>query len=159
MVIYHERGNELVQFVIAVPVLLVVVFATIQIGGMMLSASRLSADIVRAGRHMDAGELDLASDKDEFVKNEIVRMSDQLVDDNLTVDHTSCSSINDEGIQPVQGEGSIMQHVRRTAVSFDVSYEMPSLVLLPGLSGREITRHVECERTVGKIVEVEVASS
>lgn len=155
----YERGNESVQFVIAVPLLLAVVFATIQIGGMMLSTSRLSADIVRAGRHMNAGELDLAADKDEFVKNEIVHLSDQLVEDNLTVDHTTCSSIGDDEVQPVQGEGSIMRHVRRTAVSFDVSYEMPSIALLPGLSGRRITRHVECERADGKIFEVRVGSS
>ena len=45
-----ERGSEIVQSVVAVPLVLLVVFATVQAGGMMLSVNRLTADLARACR-------------------------------------------------------------------------------------------------------------
>lgn len=43
-----DRGSETVQFAIAAPLLLLVVFSTMQVGGMMLATTQLSSDIVRA---------------------------------------------------------------------------------------------------------------
>ncbi len=51
-----------------------------------------------------------------------------------------------------------MQRTDAVRVSFDVRYELPSLMAVPGLAHRTIARHVECEQLAGRIVEVEVGA-
>ena len=52
----------------------------------------------------------------------------------------------------------IVQRTDAVRVSFDVRYELPSLMAVPGLAHRTIARHVECEQLAGRIVEVEVGA-
>ncbi len=94
-----ERGSEIVQSVVAVPLVLLVVFAaTVQAGGMMLSVNRLTADLARACRQMDTAGLALAVDRERFVADEVLGAATQLKPDLLTV-----SNVRSEVLGAVQG--------------------------------------------------------
>lgn len=147
------------QFAVAFPLLLFVVVATMQVGGMMLSISRVSSDLVRACRSLDADGLALAADKDAFVKDRIVHASSTLVSENLVVEGAVCTPVEDDRRHPVRDAGLLAQRTQGVAVSFDVSYEIPSLIDFPGLSGQRIARRVECVRLGQQTVEVEVGDA
>ena len=104
--------------------------------------------------------------------DEVLGAATQLKPDLLTV-----SNVRSEALGAVQGarlapgatsraageEGAgagagIVQRTDAVRVSFDVRYELPSLMAVPGLAHRTIARHVECEQLAGRIVEVEVGA-
>ncbi|MEG0417419.1 pilus assembly protein [Gordonibacter sp.] len=161
-----ERGSEVVQAVVAVPLVLLVVFAVVQMGGMMLSTHRLSADLVRACRQMDTAGLLLAGDKEAYLKSELLGPASQLQPERLRVEHVEFKLDQREGSENVPGTteaspsggrlSSIGQRTSIAKVSFDVVYEMPSLMAFPGLSGQAVSRHLACTRVEGRVVEVEV---
>ena len=81
-----ERGSEIVQFAVVVPLLMLVVFATVQLGGMTLVANQLSSEITRACRQFDVGGFERATDKEAFVEEGIVGASSQLRPNSLHVE-------------------------------------------------------------------------
>ncbi len=153
----RERGGEAVQFMVAVSALLLIVFGAVQIGGMMLSTTRISSDVLRACKQLNAAGIECAADREEFVKSQILSNSGQLIESNLSIDHVACSSVQVDRGHVAEGQESISLRRERMAVSFDLSYEIPSFLDLPGLSGRMLERHVECVRTGSSLVEVEMA--
>lgn len=153
-----ERGNETIQFTMVVSVLLLIVFGTVQIGGMMLSANRLSSDVLRACRQLNATGIERAVDKEEFVKSHILDRSGQLTANSLSIDHVVYSSIQVDRSHVAEGKESIALRKEKTAVSFDLSYEIPSFIDLPGLSGQTLERRVECVCAGRSVVEVRMAA-
>lgn len=153
-----ERGSEIVQAVVAVPLLLLIVFSVVQAAGMMLTVSRVSTDITRACWQLDTAGLALAGDKEAFVKSELLGAATQLQADRLSVDSVVLSFASDEGqFGTTEGNLSVAQRTSVAQASFDVAYDLPVLAAIPGLDERTITRHVACARTEGRIVEVEVS--
>lgn len=154
-----EQGSEVVQFILAVPLLLFVLFAVVQVGGMMLSANQVGADITRACRQLDAAGLMRTTDKETFVKEGILGASTQLKGENLQVENVHAKS--DTAISEVrlQSEGSIAQRTSTTTLSYDVSYEVPSILAFPGLSGRRLARHVDCAFVDGRAIEVSLGEA
>lgn len=150
-----ERGSEVVQFVVALPLLLLVVFAVVQLGGMTLAASQLSSEITRACRQLDVAGLERAADKEVFLKEEILGASTQLRAESLHVEHVSWrraatrSSGEETGL-------AIEQRTTAVELSYYVRYELPSLIQLPGLSGQMLVRKVESSLVEGRTIEVEV---
>ena len=163
-----ERGSEIVQSVVAVPLVLLVVFATVQAGGMMLSVNRLTADLARACRQMDTAGLAFAVDRERFVADEVLGAATQLKPDLLTVSNVRSEALGARlapgatsraaGEEGAGAGAGIVQRTDAVRVSFDVRYELPSLMAVPGLAHRTIARHVECEQLAGRIVEVEVGA-
>lgn len=154
-----EDGNATLQFLFAVVCLMFVLFGGIQIGGMMLSANRLASDLTRAAYTVDAGGLMLASDKEEFVRDQIIGAGSSelsaecLSVSNVLVDTSRASKTGAVGA----GEGGLTEIVSDAVmveVSYDVSYVIPSIVDMPGLSDQTLTRHVEFVRVGEMTIEV-----
>lgn len=165
MVSERERGSEMVQFLVVVPLVLLVLAAALQVGAVMLSIDRLTADVTRACRQLDAAGLSLAADKERFVKDELLGAATQLQPELLTVRDVRLSFDSDANsslalAHPGSVEDGLLVIEERTSnghFSFDVAYELPSLAAIPGMEHRSIARHVECARTEGRVVEVEVS--
>ena len=133
-----ERGSEVVQFVIVLPLLLAVVFSIVQLAGMTLAASQLSSEITRACRQLDAAGFELAANKERFIEEGILGASTQLDPARLHVEHVSWTSERTKREQPV----------------YDVSYLLPAVADLPGLAGRVLKRHVRCSFVDGRAIEI-----
>lgn len=151
-----EAGGEIVQFVVAVPLLLAVVFGTGQVAGMFLAAEQLSSEVTRACRQVDVGGFDRAADKAAFVKEGILGASTQLRAGSLEVENvrSEAGARHDAG---TTSDGAALERRASTvALSYDVSYRMPALAVFPGLTGQVLQRHVACTYTAGTVVEIEV---
>lgn len=154
-----ERGSEIVQFVVAVPLLLFAVFIVVQVGGMTLAASQVSSELSQAGRRMDAAGLARASDKEAFVKAEIVGAATQLRPDRLRVERVRVEDGRRRFSSDRADGMSIEQRTSSIVLSYDVFYDLPSMLDAPGLSNQTLRRHVRCEIVSGKAVEVEVGET
>lgn len=153
-----ERGSETVQFVVAAPLLLVILFSVMQVGGMMLAASQISSEVTRASRQLDVAGFERAVDKGAFVKGEVLGAVTQLKPDNLRIDNVAWQTKQERSRSP-HGGGSLEQSTTVTAVSYDVSYSLPVIAELPGLKDRAIARHVDCMLVGGRVIEVELGSA
>lgn len=167
-----ERGSEIVQSVVAVSLVLLVVFAAVQAGAMMLSVNRLTADLTRACQQMDTAGLVLAADRERFVADEVLGAATQLRPDLLTVSNVRAEELatmqgarlaagapsGGAGEEGARSDAGVVQRTDAVSVSFDVRYELPSLAAIPGLAHCAIARHVVCELMAGRIVEVEVGA-
>ena len=145
-----ERGSEVVQFVIVLPLLLAVVFSIVQLAGMTLAASQLSSEITRACRQLDAAGFELAANKERFVEEGILGASTQLDPARLHVEHVSWTSERTKREQPVRDGGAIEEQSTVIEASYDVSYLLPAVADLPGLAGRVLKRHVRCSFVDGR---------
>ncbi len=154
-----DAGSEVVQFALAMPLLLLVVFSVVQVGGMVLAVNQVSSDIVRACRQLDAAGLQRAADKEAFVKEGIVGKATQLREENLSVENVSVetSIVRVEGL--TEAGGMVDQRTSATAFSYDVRYNVPSILALPGLEGRVLARHVNCDYVDGRVIEVSLGAA
>lgn len=153
-----EKGSETVQFVVAAPLLLVILFSVMQVGGMMLAASQVSSEVTRASRQLDVAGFEQAADKGAFVKSEVLGSVTQLKPDNLRIDNVAWRTKQERSRSPHEG-GALEQRTTVTAVSYDVSYLLPVIAELPGLKDRTIARHVDCMLVDGRVIEVELGSA
>lgn len=151
-----ERGSEVVQFVVTVPLLLFVVFAVVQVGGMTLAVSQVSSELTQAGRQLDVAGLELASDKEAFVKAGVMGASTQLKGDRLRVERVRVKQGGSRFVREASDGMSIEQRTTSIVLSYDVSYDLPSFLDVPGLADQVLRRHVEAEFVSGRAVEVEM---
>lgn len=150
-----ERGSEIVQFTVALPLLLAVVFSIVQLAGMELAASQVSSEITRACRQFDAAGFETASNKERFVKEAILGFSSQLDPERLAVERVRWGYEKAVQEQKVPDGSVIGQRSTVVTASYDVRYRMPSIVDVPGLTERTLERHVQCSFIDGRVIEVE----
>ena len=144
----------MVQFALAMPILLFVLFAIVQVAGMMLSANQITSDVTRACRQLNVAGLQRATDKEAFVKEGILGASTQLKSENLHVEHVRMKSDQAVSRGQLEEEGVIEQRTSTTRLAYDLKYEVPSILTFPGLADREFARHVECSFVAGRDIEV-----
>lgn len=156
---HDEWGSEVVQFAVAAPLLLFVLFSVVQIAGMMLSTSQVSSEITRACRQLDVAGLRQSFDKNAFVKGELLGTATQLVPDNLYVSSVRERDIRDRlECGSVEG-GVIEQRTSSTELSYEVRYDIPSILDVPGLSGQSLVREVTATYVGSRVVEVSMEGS
>lgn len=155
----QERGSEIVQFVVTVPLLLLALFATMQVGGMMLAISQVSSDIATACRQIDAAGLELAADKEAFLKSELLGEATQLIPANLQVSGVVLSRAHEKSAAALAANEALVQRTGHLEVSFGVTYKLASLAAFPGLEGKVLKRTVTFGHVDGRVVEVEVTAT
>lgn len=151
-----DEGSEVVQFVVAVPLLLLVVFGTAQAGGAMLASSQVSSELTRACRQFDVTGLLMAPDRESFVEEGILGASTQLVPGNLSVRNVR-AGVSEDRRQGLLGASAIDQRSSVVSLSYDVEYRVPSIAAFPGMTGQVLSRHVSCSYADGRVVEIGVS--
>lgn len=149
-----ERGSEVIQFAVATPLLLFVLFAVVQIAGMMLTTSQVSSEITRACRQLDVAGLHQAFDKEAFVQAELLGAATQLIPSNLHVSSVQARDNQDRLECGAQGGGTVEQRTASTELSFEVRYDIPSLLDMPGLAGQSLARQVAATYVGSRVIEV-----
>ena len=151
-----ERGSEIVQFVVVLPLC-----------SHAVSSCSWRHDACgkpgvfrdhRACRQLDA-RVQRAADKERFVKDGILGASTQLDPDRLSVNDVAWAYEKRTQRQDVE-DGSVLEQEALVAIaSYDVRYRLPAIADLPGLTGKVLERHVRCSLVDGRTIEIERGSS
>lgn len=144
-----ERGSEVVQFVIVLPLLLAVVFSIVQLAGMTLAASQLSSEITRACRQLDAAGFELAGEQGAVRRRGHPGRVDPARPRSPACGARQLDERADEAGAAVRDGGAIEEQSTVIEASYDVSYLLPAVADLPGLAGRVLKRHVRCSSWMG----------
>lgn len=152
-----EDGSQVVQAVVAIPMLLMFALSSIQLSFVAASEAALSSQIQKAVAVVNAAELG-AADKDAALKALISREGSMIDPDSLDVanttvtypSRTSLASSVDDG----SGASSISKNVQTARIEADVSYRMPTMINAFGFGEMTLARHVSCVQTVEAKVEV-----
>ena len=162
-----ELGAETVQLALAMPLVFIVAMSFAQLCVMAFSVLTLSGEVEQAVWQVDVEQLSRSSGSDEanqLVRDAIIAGSSGLAHDSLVVSNASFthqdayshhgatailnnSVVDDEEHNRYQ-LGELYRETAAGFVEFDVSYELPTLVNLPGLAHVQVSKHVARERAL-----------
>ena len=168
-----ERGAETIQLAIAMPLLLVIVIAIVQLCIMSYATLTLSSASEQVAWSIDLSQLQKAGTPDEanaLVAREFESFALDPDGNMLKIRGASFTSTDIYSIAPTpkpianrnvicdeENRYQLAQMVRETTaglVEFDVSYELPTIINLPGLSHVKVTRHIARERVLSTRTEI-----
>lgn len=168
-----ELGAETIQLAIAMPLLLVVAMAIIQLGLMAFATLTLENEGEQAAWAVDLSQLQKAESPqaaNELVASEIEKRAIAFDKNSLDIKGASFTSTDTYSIAPIpkaianrniicdeENRYQLAQMVRETCaglVEFDISYELPTLINLPGLSHVRVTKHIARERVLSTRTEI-----
>lgn len=168
----NELGAETVQLAFTMPLLLIVIMAFVQLCMMAFSMLTLSSEVEQAAWYVDLEKLANAADDEanSLVEEAIIACSSTVDRDSLEVSgaaftqqdsysHRTTTAIINNPIVSDEEEhryqlGELYRETSAGLVEFDVSYELPSIIKLPGLSHMRISKHVVRERAISTRTEV-----
>lgn len=171
----HDRefGAETIQLAIAFPLLLVVAIAIVQLGVMAFAALTFESECEQAAWTVDLALLQKAESPEAtnaLVASEIEKHAIAFDKSLLKVNGASLTSTDVYSVpavpKPIANRNVICdednryqlaQMVRETTaglVEFDVSYELPTLINLPGLSHVRVSKHIARERVISTRTEI-----
>ncbi len=169
----NEDGAETIQLAMAIPMVFLLSVAVAQIGIMAFSVLTLDGSVQQAAWAVDLEELESAGSPQSangLVLDQIKRRSTALDFSKLSVSGAAFTSTDVYSMpatsKPIANRNVICsdeeryqlaQMVRETSaglIEFDVSYELPTLIDIPGLSHVKVTKHVACERVVSTRTEI-----
>ncbi len=128
-----ERGGEIVQFVIATPLFLALLFSCVQVACTMFSTQLVSSEVVQACLQMDTGGLTIAPDKEAFVKSQIIGSSTQLVAKNLSVKDVKIAPRKTRASRRAGGGETLSSNTAGTDFSCEISYRVPGIFACVGM--------------------------
>lgn len=154
-----ERGNAIIQFLAAVMFLVVFLFGSIQLCGTMFTMNSVASEITRACYQADTAGLTLAGNKNTFLKNAIATETSQLSTDRLVVTNAKATTKSVEESAPRGGElATLTSKTDQTIIEFDVSYNVPFAIDLPGLNDQVLKRHISFVRIDERTIELSTST-
>ncbi len=168
-----EDGAETIQLAMAVPMVFVAAMATVQLGLMAFCVLTLDGSSQQAAWAVDLSELESSGspqNANALVLNQIKKSSVGLDFTKLTVSGAAFTSsdiysmpatskpiANRQVLSDGDDRYQLMQMTREThagLVEFDVSYELPTLIEIPGLAHVTVTKHIARERVASTRTEI-----
>jgi hypothetical protein len=150
---------EIVEFILVIPIFFLLASAILQYSYLQLQAYAVTSQIQDRVYDLNAGYVDGASDKDDYLKNYIVSNSVGIVANNLTVENTSVTynkytTGNADTSEEINVSGSSFSKIKevyRTAtITANITYAYNQIVNVPGLSGMTYTTTINrtyvCDR-------------
>lgn len=168
-----ELGAETIQLAITLPLLFIIAIAVVQLGIIALATLALESESEQAAWAVDLVQLQKAESPEaanELVAREIAKRAIALDETRLKISGAALTSTdiystaatpkpiaNRNVICDEENRYQLAQMVRETTaglVEFDVSYELPTLINLPGISHVKIRKHVARERVLSTRTEI-----
>ncbi len=147
-----ERGSEVVQFVVAMPLFLALLFSCMQVACTVFTCQLISSEIVQACLEMDTGGLAIASNKEAFVKAQIIGASTQLAEENLSVSNVTIAARKTTSAREAGGGETLSSRTSGSNFTCDVSYQVPGLFACVGLP-QVLSRHVAWTSVDERVIE------
>lgn len=169
-----EFGAETVQLVFALPVLFILITCIIQLCIMAFFTLTLSGEAEQAAWAVDLERMSEASQDecDGLVKSAICASAAIIEPNRLSIanskfkvsspySYQNTSSIEsdrnvliDEDTCFAYGLSEMYRETDAGLIEFDVSYQLPSIINMPGLSNMTINKHVARERVLNTRTEI-----
>lgn len=172
-VLCDESGAETIQLAFALPILFVASMAITQLCVMAFSTLTLDESAEQAAWAIDLGQLQSAGspeDANALVLDSIKERAVGIDQARLSVSGASFTSTDVYSKPPTptpianrnvicdeDNRYQLAQMVHETTaglVEFDIEYELPTLIELPGLSHVKVSRHVARERIASTRTEI-----
>lgn len=170
---FDETGAETIQLAFAIPILFITSMAVIQLCIMAFSTLTLEESAEQAAWAIDLSQVTNVSSPGEAneLVFELVRDRSIGIDPaKLSISKTAFTStgiysrpptptpiVNRNVICDEDNRYQLAQMVHETSaglIEFDVEYELPTLIELPGLSHVHISKHIARERVVSTRTEI-----
>ena len=169
-----EFGAETVQLVFAMPVLFILIMCIVQLCIMAFFTLTLSGEAEQAAWAVDLTKMSQGSqeERDGLVKEAIQNSSASKDTQRLSVANSSFkvstpysyqstttigndrNILIDEDTGFAYGLSEIYRETDAGLIEFDVSYKLPSIINMPGLSNMTINRHITRERVLNTRTEI-----
>lgn len=168
-----ERGAETIQLAIAMPLLLIVTMSIVQVCLMAFTTLTLENESEQAAWAVDLAALQKAESPEranELVAQQILKRAIGLDKEKLKITGAALTSTDIYSAAPSpkpianrniicdeENRYQLAQMVRETSaglIEFDVSYELPTIISLPGLSHVKVSRHIARERVLSTRTEI-----
>lgn len=169
-----EFGAETVQLVFAMPVLFILIMCIVQLCIMAFFTLTLSGEAEQTAWAVDLTKMSQGSqeERDGLVKEAILNSAVSIDSQRLSVANSSFkvstpysyqntttigndrNILIDEDTGFAYGLSEMYRETDAGLIEFDVSYKLPSIINMPGLSNMTINRHITRERVLNTRTEI-----
>ena len=156
---HSERGSEVLEAAIVLPMLIVLAFCLIQVCLIAYEGTAMSAAIESAAMKSDFSAAIASGNVNQAVKDELASNTPGIVKDNITVTNSkvSYSDRSDEATVADPGSTGITTISKSSTTALlesTVDYKIPTLISVGSFDGIKMSKTIKVEVPVSEKMEV-----
>ena len=155
--IHSERGSEVLEAAIVLPMLIVLAFCLIQVCLIAYEGTAMSAAIESAAMKSDFSAAIASGNINQAVKDELASNTPGIVKDNITVTNSKVSYSDDEATVTDSGSTGITTISKSSTTAIlesTVDYKVPTLISVGSFDGIKMSKTIKVEVPVSEKMEV-----
>ena len=154
---HSERGSEVLEAAIVLPMLIVLAFCLIQVCLIAYEGTAMSAAIESAAMKSDFSAAIASGNVNQAVKDELASNTPGIVKNNITVTNSkvSYSDRSDEAtVTDSTGITTISKSSTTALLESTVDYKIPTLISVGSFNGIKMSKTIKVEVPVSEKMEV-----
>ena len=154
---HSERGSEVLEAAIVLPMLIVLAFCLIQVCLIAYEGTAMSAAIESAAMKSDFSAAIASGNVNQAVKDELASNTPGIVKDNVTNSKVSYSDRSDEVTVTDTGSTGITTISKSSTTALlesTVDYKIPTLISVGSFDGIKMSKTIKVEVPVSEKMEV-----